>query len=114
MTRIVSILSLVIAGLLASPAAADILELKSGATVDGTFLGGDTRTIRFLDSGGGVETYSVADVANISFVSGAATAVAPCACTCSRAGAKSRERSPASGRLGGNDPRGDGRHRALD
>ena len=77
MTRIVSILSLVIAGLLASPAAADILELKSGATVDGTFLGGDTRTIRFLDSGGGVETYSVADVANISFVSGAATAVAP-------------------------------------
>ncbi len=77
MTRIVSILSLVMAGLLALPAAADTLELKSGATVDGTFLGGDARTIRFLDSSGGVETYSVADVANISFVTGAATAAAP-------------------------------------
>ncbi len=77
MTRIVSILSLVIVGLLALPAAADILKLKSGGTVDGTFLGGDARTIRFLDSSGGVETYSVADVANISFVSEAATAAAP-------------------------------------
>ena len=77
MTRIVSVLSLVIVGLLALPAAADTLELKNGAAVDGTFLGGDARTIRFLDSSGGVETYSVADVANISFVSGAATAAAP-------------------------------------
>ena len=51
--------------------------LKNGDSVDGTFLGGDTRTIRFLDSRGGVETYSVADVANVSFVSGAATAASP-------------------------------------
>ena len=76
-TQRVSLLSLVLAGLLALPAAADTLELKNGQTVDGTFIGGDTRTIRFLDSSGNVATYSVADVARISFVSGATAAVAP-------------------------------------
>jgi len=64
-------------GLMAVPLTADTLALKSGETVDGTFLGGDTRTIRFLDSNGNVETYSLADVANVSFVSGAATAASP-------------------------------------
>ena len=77
MTRRVSILSLVVIGFMALPLAADTLTLKNGDSVDGTFLGGDTRTIRFLDSRGGVETYSVADVANVSFVSGAATAASP-------------------------------------
>ncbi len=77
MTRKVSILSLVVIGLMALPLAADTLTLKNGDTVDGTFLGGDTRTIRFLDSSGGVETYSVADVANVSFASGVATAASP-------------------------------------
>ena len=72
MTRRASILCLVLAAVLALPAAADTLELKSGQTVDGTFIGGETRSIRFLDSSGNVATYSVADVASISFASVAA------------------------------------------
>ena len=46
---------------------ADTLRLKSGETVDGTFLGGDSREVKFLRSNGSVKNYSVADVAAISF-----------------------------------------------
>ena len=46
---------------------ADALRLKSGETVDGTFLGGDSREVKFLRSNGSVKNYSVSDVASISF-----------------------------------------------
>lgn len=77
MLRRASFLTLVLAAVVALPGLADTLKLKNGQSVDGTFLGGDTRTIRFLDSSGDVQNFSVGDVASISFVSEAATAAAP-------------------------------------
>lgn len=46
---------------------ADSLRLKSGETVDGTFLGGDSREVKFLRSNGSVKNYPVSDVVAISF-----------------------------------------------
>jgi hypothetical protein len=45
---------------------ADTVTLRDGRTVYGSFIGGDTRTIR-IATGDRVETYSVSDVANINF-----------------------------------------------
>jgi hypothetical protein len=46
---------------------ADTLRLKSGEMVDGTFLGGDSREVKFLRSNGSVKNYSVNEVAALSF-----------------------------------------------
>src|SRR6266849_5061422 len=54
---------------------ADTITFRDGHTVTGSFVGGDTRSIR-VAVGDRVETYSVADVSGISFA-GAAQAVAP-------------------------------------
>jgi hypothetical protein len=60
--------------------AADTLNLRNGQSLDGTFLGGDTRQIRFIGSDGNVKTYSVTDVQSISFMTSApSTSVAPSA-----------------------------------
>jgi hypothetical protein len=53
----------------------DTLTLRGGGTVEGTFLGGDARTIRML-VGEKVETFGVADVASIAFGGAAPTAEA--------------------------------------
>ena len=45
---------------------ADTLRLKSGRTVEGTYLGGDARNVRF-DAGDRVQTFSINDVAEIRF-----------------------------------------------
>jgi hypothetical protein len=45
---------------------ADTLRLKSGRTVEGTYLGGDARNIRF-DAGDRVQTFSINDVSEIRF-----------------------------------------------
>ncbi|HYP06719.1 MAG TPA: hypothetical protein VER03_10860 [Bryobacteraceae bacterium] len=45
---------------------ADTLRLKSGRTVEGTYLGGDSRNIRF-DNGDRIQTYSINDVAELRF-----------------------------------------------
>jgi hypothetical protein len=58
------ILALVVA--VCSIAAADTLRLKSGQTVEGTYLGGDARNIRF-DNGDKVQSYAINDVAEIKF-----------------------------------------------
>jgi hypothetical protein len=58
-------------------AGADTLTLQSGATVDGTYFGGDSRKVRFIDADGRVGTHLVADVAGISFGDAPAAAVAP-------------------------------------
>lgn len=70
------ILALVLA--VCSIAAADTLRLKSGRTVEGTYLGGDARNIRF-DHGDRVQSYSINDVAEIRFGSSAdgGSALAP-------------------------------------
>lgn len=68
--------------LMASLALADTLTLRSGKTVSGTYLGGDSRQVR-IAVGDRVETYSVDEISTISFgpVSAAsapaATAVTP-------------------------------------
>jgi hypothetical protein len=46
---------------------ADSLRLKSGEIVDGTYLGGDSREVKFLRSNGSVKNYSVSEVASVSF-----------------------------------------------
>src|SRR5260370_15683354 len=54
---------------------ADTITFRDGHTVTGSFVGGDTRSIR-VAVGDRVESYSVADVSGITFA-GAAKAVAP-------------------------------------
>ena len=61
-------------GVLALPVAADTLRLNNGSELEGTFLGGDARTVRFLDSAGNVQSYSIGDVEGIRFGSGQASA----------------------------------------
>jgi len=58
---------------------ADTLRLKSGDTVDGTFLGGDSREVKFLHSNGSVKNYPVSDVEAIGFGDAALSASAPSA-----------------------------------
>jgi hypothetical protein len=61
MTRVVGLLLAV-----ASALSADTLMLRNGSRVEGSFLGGDGRSIRFL-VGSQVSTYSVSDVDSIRF-----------------------------------------------
>ena len=51
---------------MAALAAADTLTLKSGRTVQGTYLGGDSRQIR-MTVGDRVDTFAIADVEQIRF-----------------------------------------------
>ena len=46
---------------------ADDLYLKSGRKVEGTFLGGDSRTVRFLLQDGQVGSFAITDVKRIIF-----------------------------------------------
>ncbi|MDA1314166.1 MAG: hypothetical protein O2968_12575 [Acidobacteria bacterium] len=64
--------------LLTGTAVADELHLRSGSVITGSFVGGDTRSVRFIGPEGTVRTYSVGDVASIDFVT-APTAMAPTA-----------------------------------
>jgi hypothetical protein len=52
---------------------ADTLVLRNGTTVDGTFAGGDSRSIRFT-VGNQVNTYSLNDVDSVRFSNGSSTA----------------------------------------
>ena len=58
--------TLALAVVVCSITAADTLSLKSGRSVEGTYLGGDARNIRF-DTGDRVQSYSINDVAEIKF-----------------------------------------------
>ncbi len=49
---------------------ADTLILKNGQHLDGTYLGGDARTVKF-DANDHVAAYAVSDVEDIRFISGA-------------------------------------------
>jgi hypothetical protein len=63
-------LSLLTAGFLT----ADTLRLRNGDIIDGTFLGGDTRQVKFIGPDGTVKTYFVGDLETISFLAPAAVA----------------------------------------
>jgi hypothetical protein len=62
--RLSTLSVLLIAG--ATLAAADQLNLKNGNVVEGTYLGGTARQVRF-DVRGGVQTYEIDQVRSISF-----------------------------------------------
>ncbi|HET8549733.1 MAG TPA: hypothetical protein VFL57_17110 [Bryobacteraceae bacterium] len=66
---------LILAMAVAACAAADTLTLKSGRTVHGTYLGGDSRQIR-MTVGDRVDTFAVADVEQIRFGDESGTAAA--------------------------------------
>lgn len=80
---LVSVFALVFSGL----AAADELHLRNGAVIDGSFVGGDTRSVRFIGPDGDVQTYSVGDVSSISFVSPPQARAWPAASTATTAAA---------------------------
>ena len=88
MRRQTPFLLLTLVGVLVLPVAADTLRLNSGSELEGTFLGGDARTVRFLDSAGNVQSYSIGDVEVIRF--GSAQTSAPTAPRAPRAPAPPR------------------------
>ena len=68
-----SLCLLVLAGL----ALADQLILHNGTVIEGTYLGGDARSVRFIGPDGNVQAYSVGDVSGIGFGTPPPTTVAP-------------------------------------
>ena len=48
-------------------ASADILHLRDGRKVEGTFLGGDSRTVRFILQDGQVGSFAITDAESIIF-----------------------------------------------
>lgn len=62
-------LTLVFAMVFCVAASADVITLKNGRVVNGTYLGGDARTIRVAE-GDQVETFQVSDIARIEFGNG--------------------------------------------
>jgi len=61
--------SIVVFLLLSVTAQADVLYRRDGSAVEGTFLGGNSRTLRFLDEDGSVRTFAISDVESIVFSS---------------------------------------------
>jgi hypothetical protein len=72
--------------------AADTVKLRSGRTVDGTFMGGDTRQVRVMTADGKLESYAITEVESINFQgpapSAALTPAAPAAPARSQAAAR--------------------------
>jgi len=56
-------------------ALADVLHLRDGRKVEGTFLGGDSRTVRFILQDGQVESFAISDAESIIFGTQAGSAV---------------------------------------
>jgi hypothetical protein len=56
---------------------ADTLHLRSGQTLEGTFLGADTRQVKFLGPDGQPKTYALTDVETIAFASTPAPPLPP-------------------------------------
>lgn len=74
MKRLLSLATLIVTS--AALLSADTLMLTNGKQVSGTFFGGDSRQIRFVDDDGRVQTFDVDEVERISFGS-STTAQAP-------------------------------------
>jgi len=58
---------LLIALAVIATASADTLRLTNGAKLEGTFLGADTRQVRFMGADGAPKTYSISSIAGIDF-----------------------------------------------
>ncbi len=56
---------------------ADALRLRNGDFVEGTYLGGDSRSVKFIDSAGNVKTYEISEVEGVRFRSGASVEASP-------------------------------------
>ncbi len=74
---------------------ADTLRLKSGSEVSGTYLGGDTRQVRFLGADGRTTTYNVADLDGIEFTAAPPSASATSSSSSSASASSSSGSSPA-------------------
>lgn len=64
-------LTLALALVLCAAAYADVITLKNGRVVNGTYLGGDSRQVKVAE-GDQVETFPVTDIARIEFGNGGA------------------------------------------
>ena len=62
-------LTIALALVLCAAGYADVITLKSGRVVNGTYLGGDSRTVKVAE-GDQVETFQVTDIARIEFGNG--------------------------------------------
>jgi hypothetical protein len=69
-------LTLVLTMVFCAAAYADVITLKNGRVVNGTYLGGDARTVKVAE-GDQVETFQVSDVARIDFGTGDAMPAPP-------------------------------------
>ncbi len=71
------LLSIVFSLLLSITALADTVCLWDGRAVEGTFLGGNSRAVRFLDEKGSVKTFAINDVESTVFASPSQVAAEP-------------------------------------
>lgn len=62
-------LTIALALVLCAAAYADVITLKNGRVVNGTYLGGDSRTVKVAE-GDQVETFQVSEIARIEFGNG--------------------------------------------
>jgi hypothetical protein len=62
-----SLAALLVLLITVAAAHADTLKLRSGRIVHGTFLGGDSRQVSFLEENGQTKTFALTDVLSISF-----------------------------------------------
>ena len=89
---------------LALAAHADVITLKSGRIINGTYIGGTPRQIR-VEVGDAIETYDVSDIVRIEFSNGASSSrsnsssAAMIAPLCA-----ARIGGPAAGERSGHDP----------
>ena len=84
---------------MAAALSADTLRLSNGSRVSGTFLGGDSREVKFLTDDGGVKSYSVGDVAGIDFRDSASSSAAISSPSPSAPVAPSASRAASTGAL---------------
>jgi hypothetical protein len=72
-------LALPLAALLIPVVHADRLRMRTGAVIEGTYVGGDQKMVRFQSADGATRQYAVMDIADLTFTPRAAPAPAPAA-----------------------------------
>ena len=77
MQKRLSLFGIIFFLLLNVTAQADVLYLRDGSAVEGTFLGGNSRALRLLGEDGSVRTFAISDVESIVFSSPSEMAAEP-------------------------------------